>query len=102
MATAGSAVGEDCDEAPQIRSARGVALPQGPDRNLEQGRDFLQAGVQPGTGPLGRHRNDSSSDMHAGLTSWPRRLSMGAVGRLVLCQLQKGSYRRKLIHEGAM
>lgn len=40
LATAGSAVGEDCFEAPQIRSPSGVLLSQVADHSLGPGRDF--------------------------------------------------------------
>lgn len=53
LATAGSAVGEDCFEAPQIRSPSGVLLPQVADHSLEPGRELPPGRGQPGMGPLG-------------------------------------------------
>ena len=86
LATAGSAVGEDCFEAPQIRSPSGVLLPQVADHSLEPGRDFLPAAVQPGTGPLGgtgmTMRACAKLNTCWGLSSCPLRARQGEGGVL--------------------
>lgn len=78
LATAGSAVGEDCFEAPQIRLPSGVLFPQVADHSLGPAET---SGHRP-AGPLGGTGMSTRARYLPALSSAP-----AAVSHLVLWQL---------------